>query len=63
MTERPSPAPMLYRPDTDRWLSTLAAAIDQAAAGFCWQQWLRRLVPRLLPVGIGCVPRTNRPLD
>jgi hypothetical protein len=51
---------MLYVPSTPiRWLRTLAAAIDHAATGLCYQQWQRDVRPRLQPVLIASVSRTH----
>ena len=60
MTTRRFPVPMLYGPPTPaRWLRTLAATIDRAAAGLCWQQWRHGFVPRLQPARVASVTRTR----
>jgi hypothetical protein len=51
MTIRRVTAPVLYTQSTSgRWLSSLTAAMDEAAAGLCRMTWLRsRTTPALAP--------------
>jgi hypothetical protein len=50
MTIRRVTAPALYAQSTSgRWLSSLTAAMDEAAAALCRMTWLRSRTPALAP--------------